>query len=98
MKLETYQVSKQHIQTANEPRNRCSMSLAFWEMQIKTLTRYLYIPASINKKTDVIKCWQGQGWLFIKSNIHSPHKKTVIPLLAINPRVRKAHVLQDTQA
>ena len=39
---------------------RCSMSLAFWETQIRTIVRNHPIPRRVKRiKTEVTKRWQG---------------------------------------
>lgn len=47
---------------ANKPVQRCSVSLAFWETQIRTTVRNYPIPRRVKRiKTDVTK-WS-QGWV-----------------------------------
>ena len=51
--------TKEDIQMANKPMERCSTSVAIREMEIKTTIRYYYmsIRMATMKNNDITKCW-----------------------------------------
>lgn len=54
---------EEDIQMANMNMRRCTSSLAFRKMQIKTTMKYHYTPTkmAIIKTSDNIICWPGHG-------------------------------------